>query len=109
MDTTRARTPSASSSCRASSATATSDPVATRTAPDARGGEARIDLVGYVEAEVGIPAQSALGRPDLLLAERGAVGRGRALLAGSRITDHRAHRDERGPPILVAGLVQRRL
>src|SRR5436190_1584239 len=51
-------------------------------------------LVGHVEVLVRRPAVALLGQPDLLLAQRGAVGAGGVLLVRRAVGDVRADDDE---------------
>ena len=55
---------------------------------------------------VGVPAELLLRQPDLLLAQRRAVGLGGVLHVRAAVGDVRAELDHRGPPHLALGLDQ---
>ena len=69
-------------------------------------GEVLLDPVGDEELRVLGPAVEALGLPDLLLAERLAVGLGRVLLVRRAVADVAVDDDQRRPLLLVLELVE---
>ena len=64
------------------------------------------DFLGNVEVLVRVPAELLLRQPDLLLAERRAVGLGGVLHVRAAVGDVRAELDHRGPPHLALGVDQ---
>ena len=72
------------------------------------GGEVLAHAVGHEELRVLGPAVGALGEPDLLVAERLAVGRGGVLLVRRAVADVAVEDDEGGPPLRLPEDVEAR-
>ena len=73
-----------------------------RTARADPGGEVLVDAIGHKKLRVLGPAIGVLGEPDLLVAERLAVGRGSVLLVRGAVADVAVQNNERGPVLRLA-------
>ncbi len=71
------------------------------------GAELLVDPVRHQELRVRIPVELLLGQPDLLLAERRAVGLARTLLVRRRPADDRLDVDQRRAVLVGLGRVER--